>query len=132
LSSDDELRESIESNQLKKMDERYRPHHLQPARSFMRTIGDFETGGVGRDLQQLCHRVARLFPERFVGAAMLPQSPGSIRRAASRSSNDASTSTACRHQPEPGSFGRPLTSPPSPTGTGIRSTRRWSSSRSRP
>ena len=77
--SDDELRESIESNQLKKMDERGTDLTVfSPRASFMaHHIGDFETSAAWAAIcNELCHRVGRLFPDRFVGAAMLPQSPG--------------------------------------------------------
>jgi 4-oxalmesaconate hydratase len=77
--SDDELRESIESNQLKKMDERGTDLTIfSPRASFMaHHIGDFQTSAAWAAIcNELCHRVSRLFPDRFVGAAMLPQSPG--------------------------------------------------------
>jgi 4-oxalmesaconate hydratase len=77
--SDDELRESIELNQLKKMDERGSDLTIfSPRASFMaHHIGDFQTSSTWAAIcNELCHRVAQMFPERFVGAAMLPQSPG--------------------------------------------------------
>ena len=77
--SDDELRESIELNQLKQMNERGIDLTLfSPRASFMaHHIGDFQTSATWAAIcNELCHRVARLFPDRFVGAAMLPQSPG--------------------------------------------------------
>jgi 4-oxalmesaconate hydratase len=76
---DDEIRESIESNQLQKMDERGTDLTVfSPRASFMaHHIGGFETSAAWAAIcNELCHRVARLFPDRFVGAAMLPQSPG--------------------------------------------------------
>ncbi len=76
---DDELRESIELNQLKKMDERGCDLTVfSPRASFMaHHIGDFQTSATWAAIcNELCHRVATLFPDRFVGAAMLPQSPG--------------------------------------------------------
>ena len=77
--SDDELRESIEANQLRKMNERGSDLTIfSPRASFMaHHIGDFQTSATWAAIcNELCHRVAELFPERFVGAAMLPQSPG--------------------------------------------------------
>jgi len=77
--SDDKIRESIESNQLKKMDERGIDLTIfSPRASFMaHHVGDFETSAAWAAIcNELCHRVGQLFPDRFVGAAMLPQSPG--------------------------------------------------------
>ncbi|WP_329456154.1 amidohydrolase family protein [Streptomyces sp. NBC_01497] len=77
--SDDELRESIESNQLRMMDERGIDVTIfSPRASFMaHHIGDFATSSRWAAIcNELCHRVAALYPERFVPAAMLPQSPG--------------------------------------------------------
>ena len=77
--SDDELRESIETNQLKKMNERGSDLTIfSPRASFMaHHIGGFDTSATWAAIcNELCHRVAELFPDRFVGAAMLPQSPG--------------------------------------------------------
>ena len=77
--SDDELRESIETNQLKKMEERGSDLTIfSPRASFMaHHIGGFDTSATWAAIcNELCHRVAELFPGRFAGAAMLPQSPG--------------------------------------------------------
>ena len=77
--SDDELREAIEANQLKKMRERGIDLTVfSPRASFMaHHIGDFHTSSTWAAIcNELCHRVAALFPGRFAGAAMLPQSPG--------------------------------------------------------
>ena len=76
---DDELRESIEENQLKLM--RSRGIDLtvfSPRASFMaHHIGDFQVSSTWAAIcNELCFRVSRLFPEHFVPAAMLPQSPG--------------------------------------------------------
>ncbi|NBU24188.1 MAG: amidohydrolase [Gammaproteobacteria bacterium] len=76
---DDELRETIESNQLRQM--RARGSDLtvfSPRASFMaHHIGDFEVSSAWAAIcNELCHRVSRLFPDHFVPAAMLPQSPG--------------------------------------------------------
>jgi len=77
--SDDDLRESIENNQLKKMRERGSDLTiLSPRASFMaHHIGDFNSSATWAAIcNELCHRVARLYPDHFIGAAMLPQSPG--------------------------------------------------------
>jgi 4-oxalmesaconate hydratase len=76
---DDELGESVESNQLRLMDERGIDLTVfSPRASFMaHHIGDFATSAAWAAVcNELCHRVATLYPERFVPAAMLPQSPG--------------------------------------------------------
>ena len=76
---DEELRESIETNQLKLMRERGSDLTLfSPRASFMaHHIGDFNTSATWAAIcNELCHRVSTLFPEHFIGAAMLPQSPG--------------------------------------------------------
>jgi 4-oxalmesaconate hydratase len=77
--SDDEIRASIEDNQLRLM--RARGSDLtifSPRASFMaHHIGDLQTSLTWAAVcNELCHRVASLFPEAFIGAAMLPQSPG--------------------------------------------------------
>lgn len=77
--SDDELRESIEINQLAKMKERGIDLTIfSPRASFMaHHIGDFNTSATWAAIcNELCYRVSRLFPDQFIGAAMLPQSPG--------------------------------------------------------
>jgi 4-oxalmesaconate hydratase len=77
--SDDELRESIETNQLRKMNERGIDLTVfSPRASFMaHHIGSFETSAAWASIcNELCARVSSLYPDRFVGAAMLPQSPG--------------------------------------------------------
>ncbi len=77
--SDDELRESIVSNQLKKMQERGSDLTIfSPRASFMaHHIGDFQVSSTWAAIcNELCARVSRLFPDSFIGAAMLPQSPG--------------------------------------------------------
>ncbi|MFD5749787.1 amidohydrolase family protein [Streptomyces sp. NPDC127033] len=76
---DDELRESLEGNQLRLMDERgIDVTVFSPRASFMaHHIGDLTTSSRWAEIcNDLCHRVSRLYPERFVPAAMLPQSPG--------------------------------------------------------
>ena len=77
--SDDELRETIEANQLAQM--RARGSDLtifSPRASFMaHHIGDFAVSSAWAAIcNELCFRVSRLFPDHFVPAAMLPQSPG--------------------------------------------------------
>lgn len=77
--SDDELRESIETNQLAKMRERGIDLTVfSPRASFMaHHIGNFETSATWAAIcNELCYRVSEMFPDHFVGAAMLPQSPG--------------------------------------------------------
>jgi 4-oxalmesaconate hydratase len=77
--SDDELRESIETNQLRLMRQRGSDLTIfSPRASFMaHHIGDFDTSATWAGIcNELCHRVSRLFPAHFIGAAMLPQSPG--------------------------------------------------------
>ena len=77
--SDDELRETIESNQLRLMQERGSDLTIfSPRASFMaHHIGDFQVSSTWAAIcYELCHRVAQLFPDHFIPAAMLPQSPG--------------------------------------------------------
>ncbi len=77
--SDDELRDSIETNQLRLMRQRGVDLTIfSPRASFMaHHIGDFNTSATWAAIcNELCYRVATLFPRHFVGAAMLPQSPG--------------------------------------------------------
>ena len=77
--SDDELRESIEANQLAKMRQRGIDLTVfSPRASFMaHHVGGFETSAAWAAIcNELCARVAGLFPDHFIGAAMLPQSPG--------------------------------------------------------
>jgi 4-oxalmesaconate hydratase len=77
--SDDEIRESIELNQLARMKERGIDVTIfSPQASFMtHHIGDFNTSATWAAMcNELCYRVTQLFPQHFVGAAMLPQSPG--------------------------------------------------------
>jgi 4-oxalmesaconate hydratase len=77
--SDDELIESIEKNQLAKMIERGSDLTIfSPRASFMaHHIGDFNTSATWSAIcNELIYRVNQLFPHQFIGAAMLPQSPG--------------------------------------------------------
>ncbi len=76
---DDELRQSIEDNQLRLMRERGLDLTIfSPRASFMaHHIGDFQVSAAWAAIcNELCHRVSLLFPHHFVPAAMLPQSPG--------------------------------------------------------
>lgn len=77
--SDDSIRQTIESQQLTKMNERGIDLTVfSPRASFMaHHLGDASVSEAwARICNELCHRVSTLFPDRFVGAAMLPQSPG--------------------------------------------------------
>lgn len=77
--SDDEIRESLQANQLHLMDERGIDLTVfSPRASFMaHHLGDFVISSEwARICNDLCARVADLYPERFAPAAMLPQSPG--------------------------------------------------------
>lgn len=76
---DDELRRSIEDNQLKLMRQRGSDLTIfSPRASFMaHHVGDFSVSSAWAAIcNELCHRVVQLFPDHFAGAAMLPQSPG--------------------------------------------------------
>ena len=77
--TDDDIRETIETNQLAQM--RLRGSDLtvfSPRASFMaHHIGDFQVSSTWAAIcNELCYRVSRLFPDHFIPAAMLPQSPG--------------------------------------------------------
>jgi 4-oxalmesaconate hydratase len=77
--SDDELREAIETNQLKLMRQRGSDLTLfSPRASFMaHHIGDFQVSSSWAAIcNELVFRVSQLFPAHFVPVAMLPQSPG--------------------------------------------------------
>jgi 4-oxalmesaconate hydratase len=77
--TDDELRASVADNQLARMTERGTDLTIfSPRASFMaHHIGDFRTSATWAAIcNELIHRVTRLFPDQFAGAAMLPQSPG--------------------------------------------------------
>ena len=77
--SDDEIRETIETNQLRLMKERGSDLTIfSPRASFMaHHIGDFQTSSTWAAIcNELCFRVSELFPDHFIPAAMLPQSPG--------------------------------------------------------
>jgi 4-oxalmesaconate hydratase len=77
--SDAELQESIETNQLKLMRERGSDLTIfSPRASFMaHHIGNYSVSATWASIcNELCYRVSKLFPQHFIGAAMLPQSPG--------------------------------------------------------
>jgi len=77
--SDDEIRESIEANQLKFQKERGTDLTIfSPRASGMgHHIGD---ESVSREWTEICndliHRVVMLYPKNFIGVCQLPQSPG--------------------------------------------------------
>jgi 4-oxalmesaconate hydratase len=77
--SDDDIRESIETNQLAKMIERGADLTVfSPRASFMaHHIGGLQESSTWAAIcNELVYRVCELFPDHFVGGAMLPQSPG--------------------------------------------------------
>jgi len=77
--SDDDIRETIEANQLRLMLERGSDLTVfSPRASFMaHHIGDFQVSSTWAAIcNELCYRVSQLFPQYFIPAAMLPQSPG--------------------------------------------------------
>ena len=77
--TDDEIRESLETNQLKLQRERGTDLTIfSPRASGMgHHVGD---AGVSLEWSQVCndliHRVCTLYPDNFVGVCQLPQSPG--------------------------------------------------------
>jgi 4-oxalmesaconate hydratase len=77
--SDDEIRETLEKNQLRLMRERGSDLTIfSPRASFMaHHIGDFQISSTWAAIcNELCYRVSQLYPDNFVPAAMLPQSTG--------------------------------------------------------
>ena len=77
--SDDELRESIEKNQLRMMQARGADVTIfSPRASYMaHHIGDFNTSSTwAASCTELIFRIYKLFPKQFIGGGMLPQSPG--------------------------------------------------------
>ena len=77
--SDDEIRESLEGNQLRLMDERGIDLTLfSPRASAMgHHVGDEAVSSAwARACNDLIARVAGLYPNRFAGVCQLPQSPG--------------------------------------------------------
>ncbi len=87
----------IEANQLKFMKERGSDLTIfSPRASFMaHHIGDFAISSAWAAIcNQLIFRVSKLFPDHFIGAAMLPQSPGVDPKICIPSSRNASGTTA--------------------------------------
>ena len=77
--SDGEIQESIETNQLALMRRRgIDVTVFSPRASFMaHHIGNFAVSATWASVcNDLCYRVSQLYPDTFIGAAMLPQSPG--------------------------------------------------------
>ncbi len=77
--ADDEIRTTIETNQLAKMRQRGVDRQIfSPRASFMaHHIGDFQVSSVWASIcNELIYRIQCLFPDTFYGCAMLPQSPG--------------------------------------------------------
>lgn len=77
--SDDEIRETIENNQLRALRERGCDMTIfSPRASGMaHHIGDESVSlAWTRASNDLIHRVVQLFPDNFIGVCQLPQSPG--------------------------------------------------------
>ena len=71
--SDDELRESIENNQLALMKKRGSDLTIfSPRASFMaHHVGSFNTSATWASIcNELCYRVSQLFPDHFVGCLL--------------------------------------------------------------
>ena len=86
--SDDELRETIESNQLRLMKERGSDLTIfSPRASFMaHHIGDFEVSSTWAAIcNELCFRVSQLFPDHFIRRRCCRKAPASTRAPASPS-----------------------------------------------
>ncbi len=95
--SDDELRESIESNQLQLMNERGSDLTIfSPRASFMaHHIGDFEVSSTWAAIcNELCYRVRQLFPDHFIPPPCCRSAPASIPGPASPNWGTVSSSTA--------------------------------------
>ncbi|MFT7106143.1 MAG: 4-oxalmesaconate hydratase [Yoonia sp.] len=76
--SDDEIRESVEANQLKALKDRGADMTIfSPRASGMgHHIGDEAVSKVWtRHSNDMIHRVTQLFPDNFIGACQLPQNP---------------------------------------------------------
>jgi 4-oxalmesaconate hydratase len=95
--SDDELRESIESNQLRLMKRaRLDLTIFSPRASFMaHHIGDFQVSSTWAAIcNELCYRVSQLFPDTSSAPPCCRSRPASTRPAASPSWKSASGTTA--------------------------------------
>ncbi|MGB3407504.1 MAG: amidohydrolase family protein [Jannaschia sp.] len=76
--SDDDIRESVESNQLKALKDRGADMTIfSPRASGMgHHVGDEAVSKVwSRHSNDMIHRVTQLFPENFIGVCQLPQNP---------------------------------------------------------
>ncbi len=76
---DDELRESVQNAQIRIQRERGTDVTVfSPRASFMaHHVGDARTSATWASIcNELVHRLCTLFPRNFIGACMLPQSPG--------------------------------------------------------
>jgi 4-oxalmesaconate hydratase len=77
--SDDEIRESIEGNQLKVLQDRGADMTIFSPRAVAmgHHIGDEKVSKIWTRLcNDLIHRVTTMFPDNFIGVCQLPQSPG--------------------------------------------------------
>jgi 4-oxalmesaconate hydratase len=77
--TDDEIRESIEANQLKVLQERGADMTIFSPRAVAmgHHVGDEKTSKIWtRICNDLIHRVTTMFPDTFIGVCQLPQSPG--------------------------------------------------------
>ena len=77
--TDDDLRETLQTNQLKKQQERGTDVTIFSPRAagMGHHIGDLKTSEAwSRASNEMIYRVTELFPENFIGVAQLPQSPG--------------------------------------------------------
>ncbi|MFC7468987.1 amidohydrolase family protein [Actinomadura keratinilytica] len=95
--SDDQIRESVETNQLRLMDERgIDVTVFSPRASFMaHHVGDFATSAAwSRICNDLCHRVSELYPDRFAPARCSRSHPARTRPPRSRRSSGPSGSWA--------------------------------------
>ena len=87
---------------------------FSPRASFMaHHIGDFDVSSTWAAIcNELCFRVSQLFPDHFIGAAMLPQCPGvDPKTCIPELEKCVQRLRLRRHQPEPRSVGRPLDEP---------------------
>jgi 4-oxalmesaconate hydratase len=77
--TDDEIRETIEGNQLKKQQERGTNITIFSPRAagMGHHIGDYKTSlEWSQASNEMIYRVTELFPQNFIGVCQLPQSPG--------------------------------------------------------